>query len=341
LSGQAPAYAGAAVGRGGDERARLFVALDLPADAREAIERWRPTVVGRVRGLRLVDPAALHVTLCFLGWRYFREIGEIGSACASAIESWGPLELSLDDPLWLPERRPRVLAVRIDDSSDRLAELQASLSRALSGGGWYAPEPRPFLGHVTAARVPRGARARGVKLPGLPRLGFLADRVTLYRSRLAPSGARYEPQRTVELGGRPGERTVGTRDPLSVVREFHDRQRQAYAGGDLDLLRSKLTDDVVWHVPGRSRISGEHRGADAVLSYFEARRTMTDQTFRVTVHGSSLVDDRVVQLAGGRAVRGGREVSWETVGVFRVQGDRIAECWLVPFDLYEFDKIWG
>jgi hypothetical protein len=28
------------------------------------------------------------------------------------------------------------------------------------------------------------------------------------------------------------------------------------------------------------------------------------------------------------------------VGVFRVEGDRIAECWLVPFDLYGFDEIW-
>jgi RNA 2',3'-cyclic 3'-phosphodiesterase len=340
LNGPGPAHAGVAGGPGGEERARLFVALDLPADAREAIEGWRSTAVRRVRGLRPVDHAALHVTLCFLGWRHSGEVGEIGAACASAVESWGPLELSLDDPLWLPDRRPRVLAVRIDDPSDRLAELQTSLSRELSGGGWYAPDPRPFVGHVTVARVPRGTRARAVKLPGPPRLRFLANQVTLYRSRLAPSGARYEPQGTVELSGRPGERAVGTRDPVSVVREFHDRQRQAYAGGDLDLLRPRLTDDVVWHVPGRSRISGEHRGVDAVLSYFDARRTMTDQTFRVTVHGMSLIDDRVVQLAGGRAVRDGRELSWETVGVFRVEDDRIAECWLVPFDLYDFDQIW-
>jgi len=67
---------------------------------------------------------------------------------------------------------------------------------------------------------------------------------------------------------------------------------------------------------------------------------MTDLTFGVTVHGLSVIGDRVVQLAGGRAVRDGRELDWETVGVFRVEGDRIAECWLVPFDLYAFDEIW-
>jgi 2'-5' RNA ligase len=317
------------------------VALDLPADARDALERWRSTAPRRACGLRLVDPGALHVTLCFLGWRFAQEIEAIGAACAAAVSGWGPLELSLGDPVWLPERRPRVLAVRIEDSAAGLAELQASLSRELTDGGWYAPESRPFLGHVTVARIPRGIRVRAVKLPGLPSVRFSADEVTLYRSRLAPSGARYERQRTLELGARPGEGTFERRDPVSVVRDFHDLQRQAYAGGDLNLLRPRLTDDVVWHVPGRSRISGDHRGIDSVLDYFDARRTMAAHTFEVTVHGLSLIGERVVQLAGGRAFRDGRELSWETVGVFRVEGDRIAECWLIPFDLYAFDEIWG
>jgi 2'-5' RNA ligase len=341
LTGTAPGRASDEGTPLGEERARLFVALDLPPDVRDALEQWRTAAPRRVRGLRLVDPAALHVTLCFLGWRFAHETEEIGAACAAAIGSWGALKLSLGDSVWLPDRRPRVLAVRIEDPSDSLSELQATLSTALTSGGWYMPESRPFLGHVTVARVPRGARARAVNLPVLPALPFSADRVTLYRSRLAPSGARYEPQRIVELGGRPGERALDEPDPVSVVRDFHHSQRHAYAGGDLDLLRPRLTDDVVWHVPGRSRISGEHRGIDAVLAYFETRRTMTDHTFEVTVHALSLVGDRVVQLAGGRAFRDGRQLNWETVGVFRVEGDRIAECWLVPFDLYGFDEIWG
>ena len=68
---------------------------------------------------------------------------------------------------------------------------------------------------------------------------------------------------------------------------------------------------------------------------------MTDATFRVIVHGAAMIAGRVVQLAGGRAVRDGREVTWETVGVFRVADGRIAECWLIPFDQAEFDRIWS
>jgi ketosteroid isomerase-like protein len=124
------------------------------------------------------------------------------------------------------------------------------------------------------------------------------------------------------------------------VERFHVEQARAYADDGMSGVRQLLSDDVVWHVPGRSAIAGEHRGAGAVLEYLDLRRRMTDSSFRVTVHGVAMIGDRVVQLAGGRATREGRELTWETVGVFRVESGRIAECWLVPFDQVAFDEIW-
>jgi ketosteroid isomerase-like protein len=214
--------------------------------------------------------------------------------------------------------------------------VQSALSDALHAGGWYIPETRPFLAHVTVARVARDARrAPAVELSPVPPLAFAGERVTLFRSRLGAGGARYEPLGSVVLGsGAPGV------DPVVVVRRFHAEQARAYELGDLAGVADLLCEDVVWHVPGDSAIAGEHRGRDAVLAYLGRRRAMTDATFRVTVHGVALIDRRVVQLAGGRAERDGREVTWETVGVFTVRDGRIAECWLVPFDQREFDRIW-
>jgi ketosteroid isomerase-like protein len=228
-----------------------------------------------------------------------------------------------------------VLAVELEDGDGALARLQATLSTALVAGGWYAPESRTFLAHVTVARVAKDARIRAPNVPAAPAVDIRCSRVTLYRSRLSPSGARYEALRVVELGSAPG-----AADPLSVLRRFHAEQARAYAGADLDALRPLLTDDVVWHVPGASSIAGEHRGVDAVLSYMDARRRIMDGTFRVTVHGAAIIAGRVVQLAGGSAVRAGETLSWETVGVFRVEAGRIAECWLIPFDQPAFDRIW-
>jgi len=321
----------------GGERVRLFVALELPAAVRDALAEWRLRAAGEERWLRSVRAEDLHVTLCFLGWRIESEIPAILEAC-SVVGAGGVARLRLGKALWLPPRRPRVLAVELDDLDGRLAAVQAALSRALSAGGWYAPEARPFLAHVTVARVAKGARPPRGELPAPPALALDGSRVTLFRSRLGAGGARYEGLGVVELDAWSGRAPA---DPLSVVRRFHAAQAEAYERGTVDALAPLLGEDVVWHVPGHSRIAGEHRGRAAVLGYLALRREMTDATFRVTVHGLALIGDRVVQLAGGRASRDGRQVTWETVGVFRVRDGRISECWLVPFDQYEFDSIWA
>jgi RNA 2',3'-cyclic 3'-phosphodiesterase len=320
---------------GGDERARLFVALDLPEPGREALVRWRESAVSGASGLRPVRPEDLHATLCFLGSRPVREIDEIAAACC-VVAGEPPIDSAFGESVWLPRRRPRVLAVELHDEQGALARIQATLSSALAAGGWYAPESRPFLAHVTVMRVAKDARIRTVRLPALPAIAVRCSRVTLYRSRLSPSGARYEPITVVELGSAPG-----AADPVSVVRRFHAEQARMYAGEDSARVRDLLSEDVVWHVPGASAIAGEHRGVEAVLAYMDARRRMMDNTFRVTVHGAALIAGRVVQLAGGRALRDGHEVTWETVGVFRVAGGLIAECWLIPFDQQAFDRIWS
>jgi ketosteroid isomerase-like protein len=126
-----------------------------------------------------------------------------------------------------------------------------------------------------------------------------------------------------------------------VVREFHERQRAFYAGGEAESLRELLTDDVVWHVPGRNPIAGDHAGIEAVMGYFHRRRALASATFKVHVRDVAASDDVVFQLAGGTAELGGREVAWETVGIFRVRDGRIAEGRLVPFDQYLFDELWS
>ena len=318
-----------------DERARLFVALELPASARDILAQWRGAVLQDIGVLRPVPAEYLHATLCFLGSRPVREIEEIAAACG--VVAGEPVASSrFSEALWLPPRRPRVLAVSLEDSGGALARIQAALSSAVVAGGWYAPESRPFLAHVTVARVAtKVGRFRAPRLAPPPPVDVLCSRVTLYRSRLGPGGARYEPLSVVELGSSPG-----AADPLSVVRRFHTEQARVYAGAAVDGLRDVLAEDVVWHVPGSSAIAGLHQGVDAVLAYMDARRRIMDGTFRVEVHGAAMIAGRVVQLAGGRAVRDGQEVTWETVGVFRVLGGRIAECWLIPFDQAAFDRIW-
>jgi 2'-5' RNA ligase len=181
-------------------RARLFVAADLPERIREGLGEWARERLAPTPQLRLVAPANLHVTLCFLGWRQEAEIDALSQLTAGSARS--PCELSLAALTWLPARRPRVAALDVVDAGGRLADLQRALSDELESRAGYEPESRPFRPHVTVARVRSGARLpRRVRpQPPPPRLGsFRASALTLYRSRLGRGGASYEPVTRVAL----------------------------------------------------------------------------------------------------------------------------------------------
>lgn len=176
------------------------MALELPDEIRDALVGWREQIMSSEPALRAVAPGSLHATLCFLGWRQGAEVERILRACGAVAGAPAP-RLSLADPVWLPPRRPRVLAVELGDQQGRLAGLQSALSRALAAGGWYEPERRPYRAHVTLARLRRGGSARPRRLDPPAAASFTADRITLYRSRLGAGGARYEALGAVELGG--------------------------------------------------------------------------------------------------------------------------------------------
>ena len=88
-----------------------------------------------------------------------------------------------------------------------------------------------------------------------------------------------------------------------LIREFHDAQNRFYAGGDQEHVRAMLSEDVAWHVPGRSAIAGDYRGRDEVLRYFVARRELAQETFRIVVRGVLADDERAVIFAGAGAAR--------------------------------------
>jgi 2'-5' RNA ligase len=182
----------------GDDQARLFVALELPDAVRHSLARWATALAVGNHTLRAVRAEALHVTLCFLGARPLSEIDAIGAACASVVGPPG-FELATGSVLSLPPRRPRVVAVAIEDRRRGLTRLQSELSRELSALGVYTPERPGFLPHVTIARTVRAERFDPARLRGrtAPRLlapmHFEASTVTLYRSRSAPGGSVYEP----------------------------------------------------------------------------------------------------------------------------------------------------
>ena len=145
------------------------------------------------------------MTLAFLGNRSLIDVEPI----AEIIE-WSatdPVSMELGGPVGRPTRgRPRMIALPVRGGP--VEKLEDTLGRILAFEGFYKPEKRPFWPHVTVARVRNeggGSRQpRRVEIPfgqaPTEDIGsFDAVRISLYRSELQPSGARYVPLAQVEL----------------------------------------------------------------------------------------------------------------------------------------------
>jgi 2'-5' RNA ligase len=198
-------------------RHRLFVALELPDEFLDPFVAWREEAFEDRRDLRLPSRYSLHVTLVFLGYQYERDVEKIAEASFS--DGGAPFELKPTDVTAVPPRRPRLYAVGLEDSGDKLTAWQGKLAERLSGAGYYEPEKRPFWPHITIARFKQterhrtgggargGARGGGpaaqpAPMPELPeelQAAFEAGKLTLYKSILRPQGAEYEPLARVEV----------------------------------------------------------------------------------------------------------------------------------------------
>jgi 2'-5' RNA ligase len=175
---------------GGDERLRLFLALQIPDDIVEALAEWQQR---ELRG-RIVPPDNLHITLAFLG---SRPAGELESICGVLEEAAAAVASpQLVDGSYRETRSVGMLV--FSDRTGNGAELAARLHQALAALGVCRPDQRPWLPHVTVLRYQERPRL----VPPPPELPeFAPSGAAAFLSRLHPSGARYEVLESFRLGG--------------------------------------------------------------------------------------------------------------------------------------------
>ena len=122
-----------------------------------------------------------------------------------------------------------------------------------------------------------------------------------------------------------------------IVRSGFD----AFAKGDVDTLRQLFDQDAVWHVPGRSPLSGDHRGMDAILGFLARTMELTSGTFRAEVHDVVANDEHAVAIYVTRGEREGRTLESRDVLVSHIRNGKLAEAWLLSTDLYAVDEFFS
>ena len=175
---------------GGRDRARIFLALVLPADVVEPLVDWQRL---ELRG-RLVAPGNLHVTLAFLGSRPVEDIGAVGRELAEAAAAAARPRLAVRG-----YRETRSVGMLVlEDADRRAAALAEDVHGRLERLGVYRREARPWLPHLTVLRFQERPRLR----PELPDLGEICpSEAAVYHSVLRPGGAQYEILESAALGG--------------------------------------------------------------------------------------------------------------------------------------------
>jgi len=191
------------------EQIRSFIAIELPEEAKEGLARLRKELErDEHKFVKWVDPGGIHLTLKFLGNIPSKRVTEITEAIKEAAQGISPFHLEISGLGAFPSiRQARVLWVGIGGEVDKLSRLQKNIDSALAALG-FAKEERPFVPHLTLARIREGAsppeRRSFGELVGSTtfedKYHVEVEAIRLMRSQLTPAGAIYTCLSAVGLG---------------------------------------------------------------------------------------------------------------------------------------------
>jgi len=124
----------------------------------------------------------------------------------------------------------------------------------------------------------------------------------------------------------------------ALVRKGYD----AFSRGDMETLSGLMTRDAAHHNPGSNRMSGDYKGLDAVLEFYQQLGAETGGTMRVEVQ-HLFVDGRgnVMSVHRVTAERAGKKLDAMGGIMFRLIGDKITDLDECVEDQDVADKFWG
>lgn len=184
---------------------RTFIAIELDPALRRPLTRLLRESLPRDREVRWCTEHQLHVTLKFLGDVTDQQLARVCAAAAAASAQVAPFALRIKGLGCFPApRNPRVLWCGVEDptqSCRRWVELADPLFAELG----FPPEQRAYTPHITLgrARSTEGGRVIQQVLQDVPppeTETMHVERITVFESRLLPTGAQYKPLATISLG---------------------------------------------------------------------------------------------------------------------------------------------
>jgi uncharacterized protein len=127
-------------------------------------------------------------------------------------------------------------------------------------------------------------------------------------------------------------------DNIKVGRGYVD----ALSKGDMTTVGNLLADDVIWHQPGASQLSGTYHGKENVFPHLAKFTELSENSFRVDQVGQVMANGALVTAKlHFVATRPGRTLSMDGVDLMRIESGQIKEMWLFSGDQVTEDAFWN
>jgi uncharacterized protein len=141
------------------------------------------------------------------------------------------------------------------------------------------------------------------------------------------------------------EHTDRSREVRPVIQSDAELLRggyDAFAGGDVPAVLALFSEDIAWHVSGRSPLAGDYRGHDDVVGFFGALGERSNGTFRLDVHQIlDSGDGTVAVLVTETAQREDARLDVASVHVWQVRDGKVTSFRDFPADAYAMDEFWS
>ena len=179
---------------------RVFAGLPMPGAIIQRINCILSFFKERHKGLKLVKPEGIHITLFFFGELSEDKVNEIISLMDSPDIHRQKIKTAINGIGQFPGRgNPRVIFLNIKEGKDKIIEYYNTYLKLIGQAGYKSQDKdKKYEPHITIARNKREKLKYNYleDAPGIEEVFYL-DRCVLFNSVLKPQGAEYFPLKTV------------------------------------------------------------------------------------------------------------------------------------------------
>ena len=116
----------------------------------------------------------------------------------------------------------------------------------------------------------------------------------------------------------------------------------AFLTGDVITILASISENAVWHFPGRkSQLAGDYVGGEAIIAFLAKSPVLSGKTFKIDLIDVVANDRTAVAIYRASGQRKGLDLDSTACLRMLIEDGKIIEFWEFVWDLYQVEEFWG